>query len=111
MPCWKWPCEPAEILACCYVVVYDDWRYYHDLDDVPLPGEWREKVEKFKKTFFRDGDVLLGYIVVFDRDNNICSILAVVLYGSDNPVVKRIVVDFVDVDEWLRFIEQQSANA
>ncbi len=109
MGCWKWACDPVEIVSCCFAVVHGDWRYYHDLNGI-LP-EWKEKVEKFKTTFLRDNDVLLGYIVVFDDNGNVCSVLAVVLYGSDNPVIKRIVVDFVDVDEWLRFVEQRSANA
>jgi hypothetical protein len=105
---WKWACEPAEVLACCYVIIYGKWQYYRELP----PESWKEKIEKFKETFqLRDTDVLLGYIVVFDENDNISSVLAIVLYnGDNNPVYNRATVDFIDIDEWLRFVEQHSAS-
>jgi hypothetical protein len=84
---WKWACEPAEILACCYIIIHGKWQYYRELE---LP-EWKEKIEKFKETFqFRDTDILLGYI--------------------DNPAYSRATIDFIDINEWLRFIEQHSTS-
>ena len=43
----------------------------------------------------------MGYVVIFNDDGTVCSIVAIVLYDKED----RVVVDFVDVDEWLRFID------
>jgi hypothetical protein len=104
---WKWACEPVEVLACCYIIIHGNWRYFRELPpELELLG-WKEKIGKFKETFeLRDGDALLGYIVVFDENDNISAVLAIVLYHSDNPAYSRATVDFIDIDGWLRFIEQ-----
>jgi len=57
------------------------------------------KVEKFNETWtFKD--IPLGYIVIYNDDGTVCSIIVIMLYNKED----RIVVDFVDVDEWLRFV-------
>jgi hypothetical protein len=109
MTCWKWPCEPIEILSCCYIVRYaDNWQYYRydefdKLRDM-LPSEWRAKLEKFHNEFYRDDDIPLGYIVMHNNDGTICSIVALVLHGG----FMTITVDFSDVDEWFKLVTSNS---
>ena len=101
--CWKWPCEPAEIISCCYLQLNGTkWQYHRDLSTLStLPPEWVSKIEKFNETFFEE-DILLGYVVIFDG-STVCSVIAIILYNKED----RIVVDFVDVDEWLRFVNSR----
>jgi len=94
--CWKWPCDPIEIFSCCYLLLHGKWQYYRDLRD--LPPEWIAKIEKFHEKL---DDITLGYVVIFNDDDTICSIIAIMLYKKED----RLIVDFIDVDEFLRLVD------
>jgi len=58
--------------------------------------ELMEKVVKFEKEYFSDGeDVNLGYIIIFKPYD--IFIKAVTIYGENEPKVA-----VVDIEEWLR---------
>ena len=103
--CWKFPCEPIDILACCYLLVNGKWQYHRDLSTLStlLPPEWVSKIKRFHETWTFKEDIPLGYIIIYNDDGTICSILVIMLYDKED----RIVVDFIDVDEWLRFVNSR----
>jgi hypothetical protein len=81
------------------------WEYFypHELDKLDrLDRVWAERVKEFHKEYYRgEFDVPLAYIVFYDNDDNIVSVIAVSLFVNEfNPTTPEIT--FTDVDEWLR---------
>jgi hypothetical protein len=79
------------------------WEYFYpnELDKI-ADKEWAEKVKEFHKEYYRgEFDVPLAYIVYYDDNDNVISVVAVSLFVNEfNPTTPEIT--FTDVDEWLR---------
>jgi hypothetical protein len=78
------------------------WEYFYPNEIDKLNDKtWVEKVKEFHKAYYGDLDAPLAYIVLYDSEDNIVSVLAITLFTNEfSQSTPEIVV--VNVDEWLQ---------